>query len=77
MGRGERRDKEMEVGILNVPLKASDEACENSAEQDIMQVQCVMDILTFRIHKYNIIDGRVRMKSSLFRLKKGTNLNDF
>ena len=38
---------------------------KNSVEQDIMQVQCLMDVFTLRIHMYNIIDGIVGIKFSI------------
>ena len=42
----------MEVGILIVQLGAGGRECEKSVARDIMQVQCVMDNFTLRIHQY-------------------------
>ena len=40
--------------------------CEYSVKRDIMQVQCVKDIFTLRIHMYINIDGIVGIRFSLF-----------
>ena len=48
---------------------------QKSVERDIMQVECVMAILTLRIHTYSIIDEIVGIKFHFFLLKKGTNFN--
>ena len=40
----------MELWILIVLLSAGEGKGESSVKRDIMQVQCVMDIFTLRIH---------------------------
>ena len=52
----------MEVGILIMLVRGRG----NSVELDITQVQCVMNVFTLRIHMYNIINGIVGIKLSIF-----------
>ena len=67
----------MEVRHPIMLLSASEGEGRNSDEQDIMQVWCMVNIFTLRIHKYNIINGIVGIRFSTFCVKEGYQFPSF